>query len=445
MGWKVPDSRMAAAAERVVATREEQAYFEAHMARVLQACAGGSGSTSPCNAAHIVEPNTGLVVGEGADCRHSHPLHHAVMAAIAGAAAWDRQQWPTVPSVCAMPEAGSEEHEQGAGFSGGPGAMQQQQQQQHCTNGNPQAAHQASAPTGPEGRPDSCTGHVLRCAADEGVVPKRQRTNDSSDGPCCLPPPYPQQQQPYNFQRTDDSSDRPGCLPPPHPQQQQHSNFQQQTQDGSHEPCCLPPSHPQQQQQPYNFQQRTDDSSDRPCCLPPPHSQQQEPPTTFQQPCTNFQQWTGDSPDRPSCLPPPHPQQQRSTTFQQQPEPAPLQQRSGHVVEQKGDTHHLQQELHQLGCSGQLPQGPQGHNASIAAALGLPRPYMCTGYDCFIAREPCVMCAMALVHSRVARVVFCHPDVDGGALGGRLQLMGQRSLNHHYKVYRLGLAPDAKT
>mmetsp|Transcript_3428 Transcript_3428/g.9145 ORF Transcript_3428/g.9145 Transcript_3428/m.9145 type:complete len:1012 (-) Transcript_3428:209-3244(-) len=113
-------------------------------------------------------------------------------------------------------------------------------------------------------------------------------------------------------------------------------------------------------------------------------------------------------------------------------------------VKQKETAAHPPHHLHdQQGSTSQLPQGPQGHTAS-AAALGLSRPYMCTGYDCFIAREPCAMCAMALVHSRVARVVFCHPDKAGGALGGRLQLMGQRSLNHHYKVYRLGLVPAAQ-
>ena len=40
-------------------------------------------------------------------------------------------------------------------------------------------------------------------------------------------------------------------------------------------------------------------------------------------------------------------------------------------------------------------------------------------------------------------MVFCHADSVGGALGGRLQLMGQRSLNHHYDVFRLELAPAA--
>lgn len=68
-----------------------------------------------------------------------------------------------------------------------------------------------------------------------------------------------------------------------------------------------------------------------------------------------------------------------------------------------------------------------------------PRPYMCTGYDIFIKREPCIMCAMALVHSRLSRVIYCHSDLDHGALGGKTKLHAQRSLNHHYHVYQLSL------
>lgn len=41
-----------------------------------------------------------------------------------------------------------------------------------------------------------------------------------------------------------------------------------------------------------------------------------------------------------------------------------------------------------------------------AQDLGLSKPYMCTGYDCFIAREPCIMCAMALV-SFVVNFILC--------------------------------------
>ncbi|KAK9915481.1 hypothetical protein WJX75_009821 [Coccomyxa subellipsoidea] len=67
------------------------------------------------------------------------------------------------------------------------------------------------------------------------------------------------------------------------------------------------------------------------------------------------------------------------------------------------------------------------------------KPYLCTSYDCYTVREPCAMCAMALVHSRVRRVIFCVPDEAHGALGGSFRLHGQRSLNHHYQVYRCQL------
>lgn len=78
--------------------------------------------------------------------------------------------------------------------------------------------------------------------------------------------------------------------------------------------------------------------------------------------------------------------------------------------------------------------------AAAPAADPGPRPYLCTGYDCYVLREPCTMCAMALVHSRLRRVVFCCADRRYGALGGAFRLHAQRSLNHHYQVYRLPLA-----
>jgi tRNA(Arg) A34 adenosine deaminase TadA len=65
------------------------------------------------------------------------------------------------------------------------------------------------------------------------------------------------------------------------------------------------------------------------------------------------------------------------------------------------------------------------------------KPYLCTGYDCFLAVEPCIMCSMAMVHSRLARVVYSRADAQHGALGGKLRLHAQRSLNHHYLVYHM--------
>lgn len=65
------------------------------------------------------------------------------------------------------------------------------------------------------------------------------------------------------------------------------------------------------------------------------------------------------------------------------------------------------------------------------------KPYLCTGYDCYVVQEPCVMCAMALVHSRIRRVIYCQKDPSHGALGSTLQVHGLKGINHRYDVYHL--------
>lgn len=44
------------------------------------------------------------------------------------------------------------------------------------------------------------------------------------------------------------------------------------------------------------------------------------------------------------------------------------------------------------------------------------------------------MCAMALLHARVSRVVFAAPDPKTGAAGSVLNLFAQPQLNHHTAV-----------
>lgn len=62
-------------------------------------------------------------------------------------------------------------------------------------------------------------------------------------------------------------------------------------------------------------------------------------------------------------------------------------------------------------------------------------PYLCTGYYIYMLREPCMMCAMALVHARIKRVFFCFENMDHGALKSRVKLHTTESLNHHFEVF----------
>nr|CAD7195831.1 unnamed protein product [Timema douglasi] len=66
-------------------------------------------------------------------------------------------------------------------------------------------------------------------------------------------------------------------------------------------------------------------------------------------------------------------------------------------------------------------------------------PYLCTGYDIYLTREPCAMCAMALVHSRVRRV-FYGSSTPSGALGTNAVVHCLKGLNHRYEVFRGVLA-----
>ncbi len=52
----------------------------------------------------------------------------------------------------------------------------------------------------------------------------------------------------------------------------------------------------------------------------------------------------------------------------------------------------------------------------------------------YVTLEPCPMCAGAIVHARVARLVFAAPDPRTGAAGSVFSLLDQTALNHQVAV-----------
>jgi tRNA(adenine34) deaminase len=54
--------------------------------------------------------------------------------------------------------------------------------------------------------------------------------------------------------------------------------------------------------------------------------------------------------------------------------------------------------------------------------------------DLYVTKEPCVMCAGALVHVRMRRVVFGCSDPRSGAAGGMMNLLQHPALNHHCEI-----------
>jgi len=90
---------------------------------------------------------------------------------------------------------------------------------------------------------------------------------------------------------------------------------------------------------------------------------------------------------------------------------------------------------------------PSAHAEIVAmrragAALGNHRLVGCTLY---VTLEPCAMCAMAIVHARIARVVFGAGDPKTGAAGSVFDLLGDPRHNHRVEIVGGVLGDQAGT
>ena len=60
--------------------------------------------------------------------------------------------------------------------------------------------------------------------------------------------------------------------------------------------------------------------------------------------------------------------------------------------------------------------------------------YRLPGCELFVTLEPCCMCVGAIMHARIARVIFGASDPKTGACGSVINLLGEALLNHHADV-----------
>jgi tRNA(adenine34) deaminase len=89
--------------------------------------------------------------------------------------------------------------------------------------------------------------------------------------------------------------------------------------------------------------------------------------------------------------------------------------------------------------------GPTAHAEIVALrhAAKLLGNYRLPECEVYVTLEPCAMCATALLHARVKRVVYGAPDPKAGAAGSVIDVFGTPALNHHTRVEGGVLADSA--
>jgi tRNA(adenine34) deaminase len=69
--------------------------------------------------------------------------------------------------------------------------------------------------------------------------------------------------------------------------------------------------------------------------------------------------------------------------------------------------------------------------------------YRLSGCEIFVTLEPCAMCAGAMIHARLSRLVYAAADPKAGAVGSVLQVLNHPQLNHQMTVTSGELAEES--
>lgn len=90
---------------------------------------------------------------------------------------------------------------------------------------------------------------------------------------------------------------------------------------------------------------------------------------------------------------------------------------------------------------------PTAHAEIVAlrAAAEKLGNYRLPGCELYVTLEPCIMCSGAMMHARLARVVYAAVDPKTGAAGSVVNLFEQEQLNHHTAVEGGVMADEASS
>lgn len=81
---------------------------------------------------------------------------------------------------------------------------------------------------------------------------------------------------------------------------------------------------------------------------------------------------------------------------------------------------------------------------TLRAAGTLLQNYRLPECELFVTLEPCLMCAGAMMHARLSRIVYGASDYKTGVAGSVLDVFANKQLNHHAQCIGGVLADEAK-
>jgi tRNA(adenine34) deaminase len=88
---------------------------------------------------------------------------------------------------------------------------------------------------------------------------------------------------------------------------------------------------------------------------------------------------------------------------------------------------------------------PTAHAEIVAlrAAAQVLGNYRLNGVTLYVTLEPCAMCAGAMIHARIERLVYAAADPKAGAAGSVLEVLNHARLNHQMQVEQGILADES--
>ena len=81
---------------------------------------------------------------------------------------------------------------------------------------------------------------------------------------------------------------------------------------------------------------------------------------------------------------------------------------------------------------------PLGHAETLAIkqASEILKDWQLVDTELYVTIEPCLMCAGAIIQSRIPKVIYGAPDLKGGAFGSSINILESKNINHRPEVIK---------